>query len=117
MFTNPYIQCVECIIKCYILLRVFCIFTMCSVPRLFQIFYYSANLFKEAGLEETVAMHATSGVGAIMVVMTLVTLPLMDRVGRRTLHLIGLGGMFIFSILITVCLTLKVNRSLCLFVG
>ncbi|XP_041356553.1 glucose transporter type 1-like [Gigantopelta aegis] len=71
------------------------------------IFYYSANLFQAAGLEESVAMHATSGVGAIMVAMTLVTLPLMDRVGRRTLHLIGLGGMFIFSILITVCLTLK----------
>ena len=35
---------------------------------------------------------ATIGVGAIMVTMTLVTIPLMDRMGRRTLHLIGLAG-------------------------
>ncbi|XP_067653601.1 solute carrier family 2, facilitated glucose transporter member 1-like [Haliotis asinina] len=70
------------------------------------IFYYSGNLFKGAGLDESTATHATSGVGAIMVVMTLVTIPLMDRVGRRTLHLIGLGGMAVSSILITVCLSL-----------
>ncbi|XP_048242743.1 glucose transporter type 1-like [Haliotis rufescens] len=70
------------------------------------IFYYSGNLFKGAGLDESTATHATSGVGAVMVVMTLVTIPLMDRVGRRTLHLIGLGGMAVSSILITVCLSL-----------
>lgn len=79
-----------------------------------QIFYYSASLFKDAGLEPSVANHATSGVGTIMVVMTLITIPLMDRTGRRTLHLIGLGGMFIFSILITVTLALRVR--FCLFV-
>ncbi|XP_046364522.1 glucose transporter type 1-like [Haliotis rufescens] len=70
------------------------------------IFYYSGNLFKGAGLDESTATHATSGVGAIMVAMTLVTIPLMDRVGRRSLHLIGLGGMIVSSILITVCLSL-----------
>ncbi|XP_067653598.1 solute carrier family 2, facilitated glucose transporter member 1-like [Haliotis asinina] len=70
------------------------------------IFYYSGNLFKGAGLDESTATHATSGVGAVMVVMTLVTIPLMDRVGRRTLHLIGLGGMAVSSILMTVCLSL-----------
>ena len=34
------------------------------------------------------AQYATIGVGAIMVIMTLVTIPLMDRAGRRTLHLV-----------------------------
>lgn len=43
-----------------------------------------------------------------MVGMTLVSIPLMDRAGRRTLHLWGLGGMFIFSIFITISLLVKV---------
>ena len=74
-----------------------------------QIFYYSAPLFKKAGVSDDTATHATSGVGAVMVVMTIVTIPLMDRVGRRILHLVGLGGMFGFSILITVTLVLRVR--------
>ncbi len=49
------------------------------------------------------------GVGAIMVGMTLVSIPLMDRAGRRTLHLWGLGGMFIFSIFITISLLVMVT--------
>ena len=76
-----------------------------------QIFYYSASLFKGAGLGEAEATHATSGVGGVMVVMTLVTIPLMDRAGRRSLHLVGLAGMFVFSILFTVALALKVSPS------
>lgn len=71
------------------------------------IFYYSVNLFKSAGVSETTAAHATSGIGAIMVTMTLITIPLMDIIGRRTLHLTGLGGMFIFSILITLSLVFR----------
>ena len=39
-----------------------------------------------------------------MVFMTIVTIPLMDRVGRRTLHLIGLGGIILCSIMITIAL-------------
>merc|ERR1719378_590105 len=42
-----------------------------------------------------------------MVLMTLVSIPLMDRSGRRTLHLYGLGGMFIFSIFITISFLVK----------
>ncbi|XP_071139438.1 solute carrier family 2, facilitated glucose transporter member 1-like isoform X1 [Mytilus edulis] len=71
------------------------------------IFYYSATLFKSAGVSETTAAHATSGIGAIMVVMTLITIPLMDIIGRRTLHLTGLAGMFVFSILITLSLVFQ----------
>lgn len=44
-----------------------------------------------------------------MVVMTLVSIPLMDRAGRRTLHLYGLGGMFIISICITISFLIKVS--------
>lgn len=44
------------------------------------------------------------------VVMTLASIPLMDRTGRRTLHLYGLGGMFIFSIFITISFLIKASR-------
>ena len=37
-----------------------------------------------------------------MVAMTLVTIPLMDRLGRRVLHLGGLGGMCAMAILIVI---------------
>jgi hypothetical protein len=45
----------------------------------------------------------------VQVVMTLVSIPLMDKTGRRTLHLYGLGGMFIFSIFITISFLIKAS--------
>lgn len=77
-------------------------------PYVVQVFYYSTSLFTSSGLTEESAKFATMGIGAIMVGMTLVSLPLMDRTGRRTLHLYGLGGMFIFSIFITISFLIKV---------
>ncbi|KAG8197747.1 hypothetical protein JTE90_006794 [Oedothorax gibbosus] len=71
------------------------------------VFYYSTSLFIGAGLSEAVSHYATMGVGVIMVVMTVVSIPLMDRAGRRTLHLYGLGGMFFCSIFITISLLVK----------
>ncbi|XP_065570668.1 glucose transporter type 1-like isoform X2 [Artemia franciscana] len=71
------------------------------------VFYYSTVLFKNAGLSEEAAKYATTGIGVIMVTMTLISIPLMDKAGRRTLHLWGLGGMFIFSIFITISLLVK----------
>ncbi|XP_048263006.1 glucose transporter type 1 isoform X4 [Bombus affinis] len=71
------------------------------------VFYYSTNLFTSSGLTEESAKFATIGIGAIMVLMTLGSIPLMDRTGRRTLHLYGLGGMFIFSIFITISFLIK----------
>jgi len=40
--------------------------------------------------------------------MTLVSIPLMEKSGRRRLHLIGLSGMFAFSIIMTISLVLQV---------
>ncbi|XP_013779694.2 glucose transporter type 1-like isoform X2 [Limulus polyphemus] len=75
------------------------------------VFYYSTGLFVAAGLSEETSKYATIGVGCVMVIMTLVSIPLMDRAGRRTLHLYGLGGMFIFSIFITISLLVKFMYS------
>uniref|UniRef100_A0A0A1WYC1 Glucose transporter type 1 n=1 Tax=Zeugodacus cucurbitae TaxID=28588 RepID=A0A0A1WYC1_ZEUCU len=71
------------------------------------VLYYSTSLFMSSGLTEESAKFSTIGIGAIMVLMTLVSIPLMDRTGRRTLHLYGLGGMFIFSIFITISFLIK----------
>ncbi|CAG2179555.1 unnamed protein product, partial [Oppiella nova] len=48
------------------------------------IFYYSTNIFTSAGLNEEMAKYSTIGVGVVMVAMTLVSIMLMDRTGRRT---------------------------------
>lgn len=68
------------------------------------VFYYSTIIFINAGLDSDSAKLATIGVGGVMVIMTLVSIPLMDKAGRRTLHLWGLGGMFISSIFFTISL-------------
>ncbi|KAG1660918.1 Glucose transporter type 1 [Nymphon striatum] len=72
-----------------------------------QVFYYSTTLFSAAGIGDDAAKYCTIGVGAVMIVMTVISIPLMDRAGRRTLHLYGLGGMFIFSIFVTISLLVK----------
>lgn len=71
------------------------------------IFYYSTGIFISAEVPENYAVYSTLGVGATMVIMTLVSIPLMDRVGRRTLHLYGLAGMFLASIFLTISLLVK----------
>ena len=42
-----------------------------------------------------------------MVTMTIVTIPLMDKLGRRTIHFVGIIGMIICSILITIALNIS----------
>ena len=42
----------------------------------------------------------------INVIMTIVSLVLVERAGRRTLHLFGLGGMCITTLILTFCLAL-----------
>ncbi len=72
------------------------------------IFYYSTDIFTNAGLTEDVAKYSTIGVGVVMVAMSLVSIMLMDRTGRRTLHLYGLGGMFIASMFLSIVLLFRV---------
>jgi sugar porter (SP) family MFS transporter len=58
------------------------------------IVYYGPTIFKAAGMSSSaVAILASVGVGAFNVVMTVVSLWLIDRVGRRALLLVSLAGM------------------------
>lgn len=72
-------------------------------------------MFRDAIGSETKAKYTTSAVGGIMVVMTLITIPLMDRLGRRTLHMTGLAGMAVFSVLVTITLNFRVSFSFYLY--
>lgn len=80
------------------------------------VLYYSTTIFQTAGLEEETARLASIGVGSILFVMALVSIPLMDRLGRRTLQLWGLGGMAVFSVLMTVAFfTYENNTTMSIF--
>ncbi|KAL0832283.1 hypothetical protein ABMA28_001728 [Loxostege sticticalis] len=79
------------------------------------VLYYSQTIFVSAGLAEEVARSATIGVGSMLFIMALVSIPLIDRLGRRTLQLVGLGGMTVFSILMTVALFTKANSTMSIF--
>ncbi|CAL1527830.1 unnamed protein product [Lymnaea stagnalis] len=71
------------------------------------VIYYSTDIFSSAGLSKEESQYATVGTGLVNVLMTFVSALIMDRAGRRTLHLIGLGGMCIFSVVLVVCLSLQ----------
>ncbi|CAB1448921.1 unnamed protein product [Pleuronectes platessa] len=75
------------------------------------VFYYSTSIFAKAGLTQPI--YATIGAGVVNVVFTVISLFLVERAGRRTLHLIGLAGMAISALLMTISLSLgKTNPSL-----
>ncbi|MFT3742468.1 MAG: sugar porter family MFS transporter [Gammaproteobacteria bacterium] len=60
------------------------------------IIYYAPTIFKLAGFHsDTTAILATMGVGVSFVLFTIIGLPLIDTVGRRILLMVGLAGMAI----------------------
>ncbi|XP_054903555.1 solute carrier family 2, facilitated glucose transporter member 3 isoform X1 [Poeciliopsis prolifica] len=68
------------------------------------VFYYSTGIFKSAGVSKPI--FATIGAGIVNTVFTVVSLFLVERAGRRTLHLIGLAGMAVSALLMTIFLSL-----------
>ena len=76
------------------------------------IFYYAVKFFQSAGISENNAKYANLGVGAIMVSMTFVTIPLMDRLGRRVLQLTSLLGSLLMAILIIIAQNLDIGGFL-----
>ena len=45
---------------------------------------------------------ATVGMGVVNVIMTAVSMALIEKAGRRVLHLVGLGGMFVAAVVLAV---------------
>ena len=73
------------------------------------VIYFSTDIFKSAGLSTETSQDATLGMGGMNVLMTIVSLILIERAGRKTLMLVGLIGMLIDVILLTICLYFKVK--------
>jgi SP family facilitated glucose transporter-like MFS transporter 1 len=46
-----------------------------------------------------------------MIFVTIISVFLMDRLGRRLLHLIGIAGMFVASLLLTISLLVKSTNA------
>ncbi|TNN28207.1 Solute carrier family 2, facilitated glucose transporter member 3 [Liparis tanakae] len=70
-----------------------------------RVFYYSTGIFQSAGVKQPI--YATIGAGVVNTIFTVVSLFLVEKAGRRTLHLVGLGGMAISALLMTISLLLK----------
>ncbi|CAM4679655.1 unnamed protein product [Leuciscus chuanchicus] len=68
------------------------------------VFYYSTAIFEKAGVSEPV--YATIGAGVVNTAFTVVSLFIVERAGRRSLHLIGLMGMAGSSVLMTIAMAL-----------
>ncbi|MFD1676161.1 sugar porter family MFS transporter [Alicyclobacillus fodiniaquatilis] len=60
--------------------------------------YYAPIIFKDSGAGANAAMIETVFIGALKVIFTIVLMMLIDRVGRRTLLLVGSAAMAVFLI-------------------
>uniref|UniRef100_A0A8C2W659 Major facilitator superfamily (MFS) profile domain-containing protein n=1 Tax=Chinchilla lanigera TaxID=34839 RepID=A0A8C2W659_CHILA len=73
------------------------------------VFYYSTGIFEGAGVQEPI--YATISAGVVNTIFTVVSVFLVERVGRRSLHMMGLGGMAFCSIFMMISLLLKDTYS------
>ncbi|MBV8416681.1 MAG: MFS transporter [Verrucomicrobia bacterium] len=81
----------------FVLPVLFCGFALAVIQQITGIntvIYYAPTIFQAAGFHSSeAAIVATAGVGLVNVLMTLVAIPLIDKVRRRPLLLISLTGM------------------------
>ncbi|XP_063242978.1 solute carrier family 2, facilitated glucose transporter member 1-like [Bacillus rossius redtenbacheri] len=68
------------------------------------VMYFSTHIFNEASLSMSESQLATLGMGTINVLMTVVSLVLVEMAGRRVLLFIGYAGMCGTTVLLTICL-------------
>jgi len=62
--------------------------------------FYSTDIFDKAGLNEQESQGATLGMGSMNVLMTVVSLILIEKAGRKTLMLVGLSAMLVMTTLL-----------------
>ena len=73
--------------------------------------FYSTEIFKNAGLDAQDSQSATLGMGSMNVLMTFVSLVLIEKAGRKTLMVIGLSVMFLMTTLLLSALLTFVSIS------
>lgn len=62
-----------------------------------------------SNLTDESAQYATIAMGTCNVAMTVVSLVLVEKAGRKTLLLIGFVGMFFIALILTICLAFAVR--------
>ena len=66
------------------------------------VIYFAPTIFQSAGLPSAAtSILATAGVGAVNVIMTIVSIRLIDRLGRRQLLFWSLGGMAVMLLVLS----------------
>jgi SP family facilitated glucose transporter-like MFS transporter 1 len=81
------------------------------------VFYYSTGIFLEANIPETMVQYANIGAGAVNMLMTGVSVPLMEKSGRRPLLLGGMGLMTFSTVGLTLAITLQPYASWLSFIS
>ena len=78
------------------------------------IYAYSTRFFQRGGVPCDFSQYGSVGIGATMIVITLPIVPLMEAVGRRILFILGICGMLISSVVITIVLNVSdLQESTC----
>ncbi|ALQ46845.1 sugar porter family MFS transporter [Raoultella ornithinolytica] len=73
----------------------FCVALFQQITGINAIFYYAPEIFKTAGVDVSGAMSFTVLIGLVLVISTLVSMWIIDKVGRRSLLIFGSAGMAI----------------------
>ena len=68
--------------------------------------FYATAIFGSAGLSGINSQYATIGMGGVFVVASLLSMGVVERLGRKLLLLVGLGGMCITTVLLVVFMKL-----------
>ena len=79
--------------------------------------FYSTEIFTMAIASKEQAQYWTIGIGVLCVTMSIISMFLVDRLGRRLLHLGGMAGMAITTALMTLFLQLEVSCCIDLIWG
>ncbi|KAJ8320058.1 hypothetical protein KUTeg_001645 [Tegillarca granosa] len=80
-----------------------------------KVVYYSTSIFEKAGLNEQNAQYATIGSASVNMLMTFISAVLIDRLGRRTLYLASLFGVFLSSLTLSVAEIFQLVSFLCFY--
>jgi MFS transporter, SP family, galactose:H+ symporter len=82
------------------------------------VIYYAPKIYKAAGLtSDSVGIMATAGVGLVNLIMTIVSLALIDRLGRRPLLIIGNLGMLLSLGALSLTFLFHASSEVLKFVG
>ena len=69
-------------------------------PGVNAVMYYATAIFASSGLSGVHAQYATVGMGAILILASLLSMVAVERLGRKALLLAGLGGMCVTTVLL-----------------